>query len=240
MLNQIIKRLFVFTVVLTWGIQGFAQVNSRGMLNYPEYSERKLHYGFVLGGVLFLSDVDHFPETEVRDISSSNAFGQPAPGVGFLAALVIERRLTYGTAFRTEPGVSFGSRSYEYTFPVDSFHVSGSGFSITSTYVNLPFFVKTVVYRNKNFTPYLIGGLNFMVDVSKKDEAVPVARRRVLAFISAGIGLDFSLPFFRMSCEFSWDYGMLPMTSTRPGFEKFHEQIEEVRPYFVNFKLKFE
>lgn len=189
-----------FFLSLTLGI--FAQ--ERKVQNRPYIDERRLHYGFLFGV--------HMQDIELQN----NGFIDPASGEqwyaeidnyspGFTVGVLGSLRLNKYLSLRLSPTIHFGQKHAVY-------HEQKSGADSTqvfkSTYISMPLDLKFAAPRYNNFRPYLIGGINPMVDLTaRKHDALRL--KPFDLYLEVGMGCDIYLPFFKLNPELKFCFGLL-------------------------------
>ena len=175
----------------------FAQ--ERKVQNRPYIDQRKLHYGFLLGM--------HIQDLEIEN----NGYIDPETGeqwyaeIGFTVGVFGELRLNKYFSLRLAPTIHFGQKHGVY-------HEQKSGADSTqvfkSTYISVPLDVKFAAPRYNNFRPYLIAGLNPMVDLTaRKHDALRL--KPFDLYLEVGMGCDIYLPFFKLNPELKFCFGLL-------------------------------
>jgi hypothetical protein len=114
--------------------------------------------------------------------------------------------------------LSFGQRDLKYWMvkdtsaanPVITTHVM----KISSAYIEFPLLLKYKSMRLNNFSPYLIGGINPKIDLAaqkeiKEEEMPKIKLNRFDIAYELGSGIDFYLPYFRLSAELKYSIGLL-------------------------------
>ncbi len=176
----------------------------RKVQNRPYIDQRKFHYGFLLG--LHMQDIELEnngyidPDTGEQWYAEINNYS-PGFTVGVLGAL----RLNNHFSLRLAPTIHFGQKHAVY-------HEQRSGADSTqvfkSTYISVPFDIKFAAPRYNNFRPYLIAGINPMVDLTaRKREALRL--RPFDLYLEVGFGCDIYLPFFKLIPELKFCFGLM-------------------------------
>lgn len=178
------------------------------------YDDKPLHFGFSLGVNLmdfditpsqtYLEQDGYFPEVSVLN-----------PGINIQT--VINLRPAKYIDLRFLPGVSFGQRSVHYydykdnTEPINE--EIGEIQRLQSSFLEFPLLAKLKGDRLNNVRPYVIGGLNYRYDLAGKkeypeSENIYLRLKRSDLYYEAGAGLDFYLPFFKLSVEIKTSRGL--------------------------------
>ena len=204
--NKITQLTFLF-LLFTSVAFGQKKTNDRLLSkNLPGYDDRKMHYGFYLGGTVTHFNVEHSAEY-VQFIQNggptANAKSTPAFNLGF----IISRRLGDYFTVRFVPGVGFYNR-------VVDFEIAGAheDKEVASTSVLLPFLIKYAAKRRKNSRMYFVAGAAPMIDVggSKREERIDNRLRidKNNFQIEYGVGLDLFYPFFKFAPELRVAHGV--------------------------------
>ena len=111
------------------------------------------------------------------------------------------------------PGVSFGQRNIRY-YTIKSTDGVPDQYEATydesqrieSSFLEFPLLLKYKGDRLNNVRPYIIGGINYRYDLAGKkefdeDKGVHIMLKRSDLYYEAGAGLDFYLPYFKLSVE---------------------------------------
>lgn len=176
----------------------------RKVQNRPYIDMRKFHYGFLLG--LHMQDLELEnngyidPETGEQWYSEIDNFSP-----GFTVGVLGELRLNTHFSLRLSPTIHFGQKHAVY-------HEQLSGDETTqvfkSTYISVPLDVKFAAPRYNNFRPYLVAGLNPMVNLtSRKHDALRL--KPFDFYLELGMGCDIYLPFFKLNPELKFCFGLL-------------------------------
>ena len=196
------KRSLVTLVMLILALSLAAQ--ERKVQNRPYIDQRRFHYGFLLG--LHMQDMELEnngyidPETGEQWYAEIDNYS-PGFTVGVLGAL----RLNNHLSLRVSPTIHFGQKHGVY-------HEQNSGIDSTqvfkSTYISVPVDLKFAAPRYNNFRPYLIAGINPMVDLTaRKHDALRL--KPFDLYLEIGMGCDIYLPYFKLIPEIKFCFGLL-------------------------------
>ena len=200
-------RTYIFRSVVLLALFALAvsvMAQERRVQNRPYIDQRKFHYGFLLG--LHMQDIEFEnngyidPETGEQWYAEINNFS-PGFTVGVLGAL----RLNKYFELHLSPTIHFGQKHAVY-------HEQRTGADSTqvfkSTYISVPIDVKFAAPRYNNFRPYLIAGINPMVDLTtrKHDALRP---KPFDLYLEIGFGCDLYLRYFKLIPELKFCFGLL-------------------------------
>lgn len=187
---------------LILGLSLFAQ--ERKVQNRPYIDQRKFHYGFLLGLHMQDMELDNNgyvdPETGEQWYAEIDNYSP-----GFTVGVLGDLRLNKYLSFRVSPTINFGQKHavyHEQTSGADSTQV------FKSTYISVPLDLKFAAPRYNNFRPYLIAGVNPMVDLTARKHGA-LRLKPFDVYLEVGMGCDIYLPFFKLNPEIKFCFGLL-------------------------------
>ncbi|MDF1548975.1 MAG: porin family protein [Bacteroidales bacterium] len=211
MKNLITVILFLLSLSLA------AQEYGQQQKNLPDYDQKWLHFGFTVGtNIMDFSIVkadDFFSETQFNQIYGI----ENRPNVGFHLGPISNLRLGEYFDFRLLINLSFGQRDLTYRLVEDTTAanpiLSTHKMKLASTYLEFPLLLKYKAMRIDNYRPYLIAGINPKIDLAAqkkiKEEEMPKIRLKNLDIAwEIGAGIDFYLPYFKLSTELKYSAGI--------------------------------
>lgn len=208
------------------------------------YDEKPLHFGFSLG--LNVMDFNIDPSRAPYGLDTTRYLNPEVSILNPGLNIQIVTNLRPGRFFdlRFLPGVSFGQRNVRYFSvlkdSVDTFEgIYNERQRVESSFLEFPVLLKYKGERLNNVRPYIIGGINYRYDLAGKKEyddekPVYIRLRRSDLYYEFGAGLDFYLPYFKLSIELKMSNGMRDVlvhdpASTNPQFvnaiERMRSQI---------------
>ena len=226
----------------------------RKVQNRPYIDLRPLHFGISIG--LNMQDVEmrnvgpqlvDIPEqgqTE-RTVLCDADMWNPGFSVGVLA----DMRLSQHFSLRIAPTMHFGSKHLVFR-DLQDLNDAGqpreSTQDMKNTYISTPVDIKFAAERFNNYRPYLLAGLNPMLNLSGKDQDY-VQLKRFDTMVEVGLGCDFYLPFFKLVPELKFCYGLVNTLNTKHSSEltdinkrTFANSINDARTKMFVFTLYFE
>ncbi len=223
----------------------FVHPDSFGQKQKPKndswYDDKPMHFGFSLG--MNLMDFNITPSQSHLAIDSlypEVSVLNPGLNIQIVTNLHLARYLD----LRFLPGVSFGQRNVR--FFKDGIIVNEKQ-RLESSYLEFPFLLKFKGDRLNNVRPYVIGGVNFRYDLAGKkeyDDEKPVYLRlkRADLYYEAGAGLDFYLPYFKLSVEFKLSTGLRDVIVHEPAPKgpQYANAIERMRSQIWILAFHFE
>lgn len=217
---MMIKNILLL-IVLIFPLAIFAQKSEAW--NKPLYDVYPYHYGFAFSAGIMdfsVSLADSFLEEGSELDSIRSVEGKSGPVFG--ASMVGNLRLSPNWDLRFLPGLYFGQRNLEYLLvDVDEngedyvyFHTM----KIESTLLQFPLLLKYRAIRQNNYRPYVVFGTNYAIDFAARKKIKEVEQPKIRlnkhdVYIEVGAGIDYYLPYFKLSTEIRFSYGLLNMVN---------------------------
>lgn len=217
------------------------------------YDDKWMHFGFSLG--MNIMDLNITPSKAALGPGSAlwlnPEINDLNPGINI--QIITNLRINRHMDLRFLPGVAFGQRNIRFYEIADS---SGTDVfvktysdnqRIESSYLEFPLLLKYKGDRLNNVRPYVVGGLNFRYDLAGKkeyDEEKPIYMRlkRSDLYFEAGAGLDFYLPYFKLSVEIKMSNGLRDVLvhDLAPKHPEMVNAIEKMRSQIWILAFHFE
>lgn len=214
------KKLFFIITVMAAALQLHAQGSK--VQNRPYTDLRPFHLGIVVG-------------MHAQDLEFTNAGPQMITGedgvttekivtcdqdrwdMGFNVGVLGEARLGNNLAFRIAPTMYFGNRHLTFMNLTDKMengdHITESQ-DLKTIYIASPLDLIFSAQRLNNVRPYIMAGLNPMINLSGKDNDY-VKLKKYDVFMEIGLGCDFYLPFFKLRPELKFCYSLINSLDTK-------------------------
>ena len=208
------KRFYIIILVLAW-VVGSATAQQRKVQNKPYIDLRPMHFGIHIGLNMqdaelrnvgpMLVDLPELGPTEQQVLCDVDMWNP-----GFNVGVVADMRLSEHLALRVVPTMVFGSKHLVFR-NLNDLNDSGkpreSTQDMKNTYIAVPVDLKFSAERFNNYRPYMLAGVNPMINLSGKDQDfVQLKRYDVMAEV--GLGCDFYLPFFKLIPELKFCYSL--------------------------------
>lgn len=207
------KKIFFLFFAVLWALGTYSQ--ERKVQNKPYIDLRPLHFGLLVGinmqdmefenvgpQTLTAEDGTTTTQTILCDANKWN----PGLTVGILAEL----RLNANLAIRCTPSMHFGQKYLKFR-NLSSLDDNGKPIEQTqdlkSTYLSFPFDLKFSAVRFNNHRPYILAGINPMLNLTGKEQDY-IRLKRMDTMVEVGLGCDFYLPFFKLIPELKFCYGL--------------------------------
>lgn len=206
--------------------------------NDSNYDDRILHFGFSMGVNTMDFIVNNKADSELKaEVTSLR------PGINI--QIVTDFRPATYLDLRFLPGVSFGQRNINF---YDTNGVKwGETQVIESSFLEFPLLLKAKGMRLNNSRPYLMTGVNFRYDLAGKkeydeDKAVHIRLKRPDLYYEVGAGIDFYLPYFKLTVEAKMSTGLFDIMvhEPSPGFEEYVTSIGSLRSQIWYLSFHFE
>ena len=206
----------ILTLLYIIGIGLAASAQERKPQNKPYIDLRPMHFGISVG--FHMQDIEmqnvgpqvivHEDGTEtVETVVCDQDNWTPGFSVGVLA----DQRLSKHFALRLAPTMHFGAKHLVFRH-LNRLDPDGlileQRQDMKNTYIALPINVKFSAERFNNYRPYIIGGINPMINLTSKSQDI-VQLKRYDTMVEIGLGCDFYLPFFKLIPELKFSYSLV-------------------------------
>ena len=118
---------------------------------------------------------------------------------------------------------------------------------LESSFLEFPLLLKLKGDRLNNVRPYVIGGFNYRYDLAAKkdfDDEKPVYIRikKPDLYYELGAGLDFYLPYFKLSVELKMSNGLsdILVKEVSPKYPEYVNAIEKMKSQIWVLSFHFE
>lgn len=215
MINSQILRYNMLIIALCMLSLLHAIAQQRTLENRPYTDLRPFHFGIIAG--THLQDLE-FVNVGMQTITNEDGTtgealitcDQDRWDNGFTVGIVGELRLNKSFQFRVAPAMYFGTR--HLTFLNRTSQAAGAKDyektqNIKSAYISAAMDLIYASQRFNNHRPYMLVGLNPMINLTGKSDDYLKLKRYDL-FIEAGLGCDFYLPYFKIRPEIKFLYGL--------------------------------
>ena len=215
------KRIItILTVIIVCSLTVIAQ-SDRRVQHKPYIDLRPMHFGILVGA--HLQDLE-FENVGMQTITDDNGnvtnqlivcdADQWSPG--FSVGVLAEMRLHNNFSLRISPTMHFGAKHLTF-LDLQNTDAAGKPIKQTqdlkSTYFSLPIDIKFAAPRWNNHRPYLMAGINPMINMTKGDQDI-VRLKSFSTMVEVGLGCDFYLPFFKLIPELKFCFGLSNVLDT--------------------------
>jgi hypothetical protein len=240
-----LKKILILFLIAASNLS-FAQKDP--VLNYQKIDHKPFHFGYTLG--INTMDFGVYPSQKALATASARKDTFPevntlSPGIDI--GIITNFRISEYLDFRFLPGISLGQRNLAYYTDLSGDTKALSEMNIGSTFINLPFALRYEAQRYHNFRPYIIGGVNFRWDMARNkdfnvDEGIFVKLKPFDTYLEGGMGMDFYLPYFKLSVELKLSVGMLNVLepSTHERYPGYVSSLDKLKSRMVSLSFHFE
>jgi hypothetical protein len=210
------KKLFCigFMMLCSHFVQElYAQPN---LLDY-DYSKRRFRFGFCLGGNF--ATFTSIPNPNLNPFDSLMIV-EPTGKGGFDIGISINFRMNEYLDLKFVPCISMLSRSMDYTMQYQGNNAWVQSVIIESINVDLPLFVKLKSQRiANNMRFFVLSGGQYSYDMMSNSKKRNAYGAKILKLngndiqVLAGAGIEFYLPYFKLSIEGKMGYGLMNLLS---------------------------
>jgi len=182
----------------------------------PYIDLRPMHFGILVGfnmqdiefqnvgpQLIKTEDGTEYGETVLCDQDNWNP--------GFSVGVLADVRLGKHFSARLSPAMHFGAKHLTFlnlTRRNEDNQPLLQTQDLKNTYISFPLGLKFSAERFNNHRPYLIAGLNPMINLSGKAQD-NIQLKRYDTMIEVGLGCDFYLPFFKLIPELKFSYSLI-------------------------------
>ena len=186
----------------------------RKVQNKPYIDLRPLHFGIHVG--MHLQDIE-FENVGPQLITSADGTttqqtivtDQDKWNAGFSVGVTADLRLTNHLNLRLSPTMHFGAKhlTFHNLTQLEDGLPHEERQDMKNTYVSFPLDLKFTAQRWNNYRPYMMAGINPMINLTGKEQDF-IQLKRSDTFIEVGLGCDLYLPFFKLIPELKFCYGL--------------------------------
>ena len=204
----------LLTLILAFVALTTVQAQERIAQHKPYIDLRPLHFGILVG--MNVQDIELRnvgPQTmTLADGTTESLILCDADNwnPGFSVGVLADLRLNSHFSLRFSPAMHFGAKHLVFRNMNDLTETGlprESTQDLKNTYISVPVDLKFSAERFNNYRPYVMGGVNAMMNLSGKDQDF-VQLKRYDTFVEIGLGCDFYLPFFKLIPELKFCYSL--------------------------------
>ena len=209
------KRILVALTLLASVLTSHAQ--ERRVQNRPYTDLREFHFGVLVGTHLQDLELNNVGP-QMIDLDDGNGVVQKIVSAdqdrwdaGFTVGVLGELRLNSTFQLRMAPAMYFGTRHLTFRNITD-LNTQGEPTEqvqeLKTAYISCAFDLIAAAPRFNNHRPYVMLGLNPMLNLSGKDNDY-IKLKRSDVFVEVGLGCDFYLPYFKLRPELKFMYSFM-------------------------------
>lgn len=207
------QKILAFIIAIACFSKLMAQ--ERTVENRPYTDLRPFHFGVLVGIHLQDLELNNAGPTTYIDADGIEQEGlvtvdQDRWDPGFTVGVLGEFRLNTHFQFRVAPAMYFGTRHLTYHNLKEKDGVGNpieEKQEMKTAYISSAFDLIFAAPRFNNHRPYIMAGLNPMMNLSTKNDDY-IKLKKTDLFLELGVGCDFYLPFFKLRPELKFMYGI--------------------------------
>ncbi|MEO1051691.1 MAG: porin family protein [Bacteroidota bacterium] len=204
-----IAKLILITSLFLVSVSALGQ--RRVLVNNPDYDDRFLSYGFLIGIHTSGYQIKFSEAFVTPDLDTVQSI-QPMQRAGFALGFIANFRMAEYLDLRVTPQVAF----YEYTLDYNLINSPVTPISqlVDQTTVEFPILAKYKSVRRGNVGMYFVGGVKPGFEASGKNDIVDEDPDNSIQIIKGnfsidfGVGFDLYFPLFKFSPEIRFSKGM--------------------------------
>lgn len=209
------KRTIILIFCLCTMCLPVTRAQVRTVQNRPYCDLRPVHFGVIIGTHLQDIEFENVGPTTVTNedgtsTTSTITTDQDRWDAGFTVGVLAEFRLSTNFQFRVAPAMYFGSRHLTFHNFTD-LDADGQPREQTqnmkTAYVSSAFDLIFASPRFNNHRPYVMAGLNPMLNLSRKSDDY-IRLKPYDVYAEVGVGWDIYLPFFKLRPELKFMYSL--------------------------------
>lgn len=208
MMKRIVTILYILVITLAVTAQ------ERKPQNKPYIDLRPMHFGISVGfnmqDIEFQNVGPQTIENEDGTTTETILCDQDTWDPGFSVGVVADWRLAKHLNLRLSPTMHFGAKHLTFR-NLNKLDDYGQPMLTTqdlkNTYISFPIDLKFGAERFNNYRPYVIAGINPMINLSGKAQDY-IQLKRYDTMVEVGLGCDFYLPFFKLIPELKFCYSL--------------------------------
>ena len=198
----ICMRLRILSIIAALCIATCCVAQRRYVIQHKPYIDlRPMHFGIAVG--MNLQDIEF--KTDAPIVCDADRWN-----TGFSVGVLADMRLSDNLNLRIVPTMHFGAKHLTL-LKLDETDTHGNPRTETqdlkNTYLSVPIDLKFSAQRWNNIRPYMLAGVNGMVNLTNKSQEI-VQLQRTDLMLEVGLGCDLYLPFFKLAPELKFCYGL--------------------------------
>lgn len=222
-------------------VPGLMQAQKPQLKYYTIVDQKTLHFGFTIG----LNTMDFFVRHDETAFGTDTLYANVSHLLpGFNVGIVSDLSLNRYWDLRFLPGISFGQRDLIY---YRNQVVYNNKQRLESSFLEFPLIFKYKAERINNFRPFLIAGINYRIDMASRkaydpDKEIYVRLKTSDLYHEEGFGIDFYLPYFKLTTELKVSTGFRNVLVGEPAADhpEFARALQRLRSQIWILSFHFE
>lgn len=232
------KIVGILLVLLLISEQGFSQRKRWVNQNNPNYDERKLSYGFLIGLHTTAYQIKYADRFVTPAMDTLYAI-EPGWSPGFSLGFIVNYRITDLLDFRVTPKVAFYEHTLRYRYTNET---PAEEKLVETTMVELPLLLKYKSERRGNIRMYMVGGVKPGLEASGKKQvenrSSSLGITGMNLNLEAGFGFDLYYPLFKFSPELRFSRGIVDILENRTNI--YGQPLKRVNTNTITLYLLFQ
>lgn len=232
------KIIVALIVLLGAAQEGYSQKQPWVNINNPNYDQRKLTYGFLIGLHTTAYQIKYADRFVTQNFDTVYSV-EPGWSPGFSLGFIVNYRLTDLLDFRITPKVAFYEHTLRYLYTDET---TTEEKLVETTMVELPFLLKYKSERRGNVRMYMIGGVKPALEASGKKDLENTSNtlgiKGMNLSLEAGFGFDLYYPLFKFSPEIRFSRGIVNVLENTTN--KYGQPLERVNTNTITLYLLFQ
>jgi hypothetical protein len=234
------KIVVLLTIVFC--LQGTAQAQKQKIhwvkRNNPNYDQRRLSYGFLIGLHSTAYQIKYSDKFVTPAFDTVYAV-EPAWSAGFALGFIVNYRLADLLDLRLTPTVAFYENRLRYLFTDET---KTEEQLVETTMVEFPVLLKFKSERRDNIRMYMIGGVKPGIEASGKKDLNNVTSalevKGANLSLDVGFGFDIYYPLFKFSPEIRFSHGLVDVLDNRTN--PFGQPLKRLNTNTITVYLLFQ
>lgn len=228
---------FLVCLFLLIVVDGPAQRFRWARQHNPNYDERKISYGFMIGLHTSAYQTQYSDKFVTQDLDTVHSVMTPF-SPGFSLGFLVNLRFNDNLDLRLMPKAGFYDHKVEYNY-TDETRLTQL---VETTMVEFPLLLKYKSARRGNVRMYMVGGFTPAIEASGKNDIESTTEtleiRNSNLSIDAGLGFDFYFPLFKLSQEIRFSRGLVNMLGD--GTNRFSEPLRRINTNTISVYFIFQ
>lgn len=205
--------------------------------NNPNYDERKISYGFMIGIHTSAYQIKYSNQFVTQNFDTVHSVMTPF-SPGFSLGFLVNLRLYDILDLRLMPKAGFYNHVVEYNYTDGTIQDQ----LVETTMFETPLLLKYKSLRRGNVRMYMIGGITPGIEVSGKNDVqsttASLSVKKGNLSIDAGLGFDFYFPLFKFSQEIRFSKGIVDVLGSDPS--AFRDPIKRINTNTISVYFVFQ
>lgn len=207
------KKTIIILLLALIGLSVAGQ--DRKVENKPYIDLRPLHFGILVGFNMQDIELENVgPQTFIQEdgtvVTRTIVCDASKWNSGISVGVLADLRLNDHFNVRFTPSMHFGSKYLTFR-DLDRTGETGKAYTesqeMKNTYISLPVDLKFSSKRFNNCRPYLMAGINPMINLTSKDQDI-IQLKRYDTMVEIGVGCDLYLPYFKLIPELKFCFSL--------------------------------